>query len=43
MNLYGKYELNDITSSTSINQIVDMVKNETLIDEFLDEQDFDEF
>ena len=42
VNLYGKYELNDITSSTSINQIVDMVKNETLIDEFLNEQDFDE-
>lgn len=42
VNLYGKYELNDITSSTSINQIVDLVKNETLIDEFLNEQDFDE-
>ena len=42
VNLYGKYELNDITSSTSINQIVDLVKNETLIDEFLNEQNFDE-
>ncbi len=43
INLYGKYELYDITSSTSVSKLVDMIKNETLIDEILDEQDLDEF
>jgi TnpA family transposase len=43
INFIGKYDLNNITSSTSINKLVDMIKNETLIDEILNEQDFDEF
>lgn len=43
VNLYGKYEQNDITSSTKINQIVDLVKNKTLIDKFLNKEDLDEF
>ena len=38
INFYVKYELNNITASTSINKLVDMIKNETLIDE----QDLDE-
>ena len=43
INFIGKYDLNNITSSTSINKLVDMIKNETLIDEILNEQDLDEF
>jgi TnpA family transposase len=43
INFYGKYELNDITSGMSVSKLVDMIKNETLIDEILNEQDLDGF
>ena len=42
MNLYGKYDLSNIASSTSMSQIMDILKNETLIDEFLNEQGLEE-
>ncbi len=43
VNLYGKYDLNNFSSHTSLNKLFDLIKNESLIDDALDEEDFDDF
>lgn len=35
VNLYGKYELKNISSRTSFNKIIEMIKNEVIIDDYV--------
>jgi hypothetical protein len=41
--LYGKYDLSKVSSHSSLNKLVELIKNESLIDDILNEEDLDEF
>jgi hypothetical protein len=43
INLYGKYDLSKVSSHSSLNKLVELIKNESLIDAILNEQDLDGF
>jgi TnpA family transposase len=43
VNLYGKYDLSKVSSHSSLNKLVELIKNESLIDDVLNEENLDEF